>query len=248
MKAPRERAPPQGLIRDMQRWRGEEPAQRTYPTRMQLKGLILDLDGTLVDSLDSISHAYIAAVREVSGRTCTFDEVVSTLPIGPGETILTALLGRPSTSDDLACYHRHFEAGISGVTCYSGVPEALREVAASVPVAVFTGGGRTGAELLLGHTGLRRYISALVCGDEVARAKPAPDGVRSACEAVGVGPAEAAYVGDARRDLESARAAGVLAVAAAWGHEYDAEAPADVVLETPSDLIALVRGSATDGC
>jgi HAD superfamily hydrolase (TIGR01509 family) len=214
----------------------------------QFKGLILDLDGTLVDSLDSIPDAYIATVREVSGRTCTFEEIVSTLPIGPGEAILTALLGRPSTSEDLACYHRHFEAAISGVTCYPGVPEALRRVAASVPVAVFTGGGRTGAELLLGHTSLPRYLSALVCGDEVERSKPAPDGVWAACEALRVAPAEAAYVGDARRDLESAKAAGVVAVAAGWGHEYDATAPADVVLDTPSDLVALILGSATDGC
>ena len=61
MKAP-ERAPPQISSGTMPRWRGEGPAQRTYPTLMQLKGLILDLDGTLVDSLDSIPHAYIAAV------------------------------------------------------------------------------------------------------------------------------------------------------------------------------------------
>jgi HAD superfamily hydrolase (TIGR01549 family) len=214
----------------------------------QLKGLILDLDGTLVDSLDSIPVAYIATVREVSGRSCTRDEVVSTYPIGPGQAILTALLGRPSTGEDLACYQRHLEAGISRVRCYLGVPEALRRVAASVPVAVFTGGGRTGAELLLGHTSLRRYLSALVCGDEVERSKPAPDGVRAACVALGVASAEAAYVGDARRDLESAKAAGVLAVAAAWGHEYDATAQADVVLDTPSDLVALIRGCATDGC
>lgn len=84
----------------------------------RLKGLILDLDGTLVDSLDSIPGAYIVTVRELSGRTPTVDEVVGTLPIGPGEAILTALLGRPSTSEDIAWYHRHLEAGISGVTCY----------------------------------------------------------------------------------------------------------------------------------
>lgn len=82
----------------------------------------------------------------------------------------------------------------------------------------------------------------------MARAKPAPDGIRAACEALGVAPEEAAYVGDARRDLESARAAGVLAVAAGWGHEHDATAPADILLDTPLDLVALVRGSAADGC
>ena len=39
----------------------------------------------------------------------------------------------------------------------------------------------------------------------------------------------------------------MLSVAAGWGHEYDPTATADVVLDTPSDLVALVRGSATDG-
>jgi HAD superfamily hydrolase (TIGR01509 family) len=210
-----------------------------------LRGLILDLDGTLVDSLDSIPDAYIAAVLEVSGRTCTRDEVVATYPVGPGQAMLTALLGRTCTSEDLACYHRHLEAGLGRVTCYRGVREALHQTAAHVPVAVFTGAGRTAAELLLAHADLRRYLSALVGGDDVARPKPAPDGVWSACEALGVAPEEAAYVGDARRDIEAAMAAGVLAVAAGWGHEHEQTVPADVVLDAPSDLVALVGGSRT---
>lgn len=99
---------------------------------------------------------------------------------------------------------------------------------------------------MLDHTDLRRHLSALVCGDDVARPKPAPDGVLAACEALGVMPQDAAYVGDARRDLESAKAAGTLAVAAGWGHEYDATAPADVVLSSPSELVTLIGMSTVE--
>ena len=80
----------------------------------------------------------------------------------------------------------------------------------------------------------------MVGSDEVARPKPEPDGIIEACARVGLQVTDAAYVGDSMRDLEAARRSGALAVAAAWGHEHDGSAPADLVARTPGDLLALV--------
>jgi len=80
----------------------------------------------------------------------------------------------------------------------------------------------------------------LVGGDEVARPKPAPDGVLMIAAALGVRPDELAYVGDSPPDARAARAAGSHAALAAWGHMYDPAEPADSVLARPGDALALL--------
>ena len=186
--------------------------------------------------------AYVAAVLELTGRTVSPEEVVSHYSAGPAIAILTALLRRSSTPDDLACYHRHLESRVAGISCYGGIDEALERLMALVPMAVFTGAGREAAELLLRQVGLRRYFPVLVTGDDISHPKPAPDGVIAACEALGVAAERAAYVGDAPNDLRAAKAAGVVAVAAAWGHEFDASVASDTVIHAPSHLARLLGG------
>ena len=73
-------------------------------------------------------------------------------------------------------------------------------------LAVFTGADRVSLRLLLGRTGLLGRFEVTTGGDEVANAKPAPDGILLTCERLGVDPARAAYVGDSRPDMEAARA------------------------------------------
>ena len=75
--------------------------------------------------------------------------------------------------------------------------------------------------------------------------KPAPDGIRLACERMGLDPLEVAYVGDAPNDMRCARAAGSLAIGAGWGHQFDATVAADVVVARPDDVVAIVTGAGT---
>jgi phosphoglycolate phosphatase-like HAD superfamily hydrolase len=70
---------------------------------------------------------------------------------------------------------------------------------------------------------------------------PTPGGVLRACERLGVPAQAAAYVADARIDLEAARRAGVLPIAAGWGRLYQANAPAGMVLLRPRQLLGLLR-------
>jgi phosphoglycolate phosphatase-like HAD superfamily hydrolase len=105
---------------------------------------------------------------------------------------------------------------------------------------VSTGASTDAAEILLGAAGLSRFFDVVVGGDEVALPKPAPDGIRLACERLGVRPRNAAYVGDADVDLEAARRAGAVAIAAGWGHLYRPGHEADRVLRRPGELAMLL--------
>ncbi len=185
---------------------------------VELGAVIFDMDGTLLDSLDTVPVAYIATVEELTGRSCTVDEIVSNYSVGPGRAMLSELLGRPCEEADLARYHDHLRRRRSFVHPYPGVEGSLAKLAATLKVGVFTGAGRGAAEILLAHTGLRKYFDVVVTGDDVPRPKPAPDGILAACEALGSPVGEAAYVGDAPNDMQAAAAAEVLAVLAGWGH------------------------------
>jgi HAD superfamily hydrolase (TIGR01549 family) len=208
---------------------------------MQLAGVIWDMDGTLFDSSSVVPGAYIAALRESGSGEISAEQVIAVYGLGPPAVLLSHFLGRPATDEEVDRYHRELEAAARATAVYPGIVEVLEAMRPQVRLAVFTGASRRAAGILLTATGLSKFFDEVVGGDEVANAKPAPDGVLEACRRLSVLPAEAAYVGDAAVDLEAARRAEVLAVGAAWGHMYSADSVADVVARSPADVDALVR-------
>lgn len=92
--------------------------------------------------------------------------------------------------------------------------------------------------MLLESAGLP--VDVLIGGDQVARPKPAPDGILLAAEELGIDPVDVAYVGDSPLDLRAATSAGSHSAAAAWGHMYDQAERADVVLSGPLQALDLL--------
>jgi phosphoglycolate phosphatase len=81
---------------------------------------------------------------------------------------------------------------------------------------------------------------AVVSGDTTAYSKPHPEPLFEAARRLGVLPNECIYVGDDKRDIDAARAAGMLSYAATWGYlgEHAVETwQADVCLNTPLELL-----------
>lgn len=203
-------------------------------------GIVFDMDGTLIESHEVVPAAYRAAVLAGGGPERTDAEVIAGYSLGAPVDLLTHLLGRAATEADLAAYHAHLATLAERVTVYPGVAEALAEVAARVPVGLFTGASHRAAEILLDRVGLLDRFGVVLGGDQVPRPKPAPDGVELACRRLGVPPGRAAYVGDSPLDLRAARDSGAVAVAAAWGHQYDPAEAADLSAARPGDLLALL--------
>ena len=203
-----------------------------------LAAVIFDMDGTLFDSWQVVTDAFIASVTGAGGEPFTPDEIIAACRFGPPRAILDHLLSRPCRDEELADYHRRLRRDAWSIRTYPGLAAALEQLSARVPLALFTGADLDSVDILLTATDLRRHFKAIVAGDEIEHPKPAPDGLLLACDRLGVKPAHAAYVGDSPLDLEAARNAGVLAVGAAWGH---LEAGiADKVVHRPDDLLELL--------
>lgn len=207
--------------------------------RASIDAVIFDMDGTLIDSMDPVNEAFVETIVAAGGPTYTHADIIAAFPKGPSDRMLTHLLGRPVMAEDSSAYHRLLDEKAADLLPYPGITEAL-DAFAGKRLAMFTGADRVSLRLLLGRTGLLGRFEVTTGGDEVENAKPAPDGILLTCERLGVDPARAAYVGDSRPDMEAARAAGTLAVGAAWGNLWQDSHPADVTAAAPADLITLL--------
>jgi HAD superfamily hydrolase (TIGR01509 family) len=199
--------------------------------------LVWDMDGTLLDSTVAVPAAFAAAVARLGGPAVTPEQVVASYARGTPETILAHLTGRDIAAAEAEAYYR--ELADARVAPYPGVREALSELRTlRHAVAVFTGASRRAAQMLLRAAGLT--VDVLVGGDEVARPKPAGDGLLLAAARLGAAPGQLAYIGDSPLDLRAARAAGCHGAAAAWGHQYQRAEPADYTLAAPGDVLVLL--------
>jgi 2-phosphoglycolate phosphatase len=91
---------------------------------------------------------------------------------------------------------------------------------------------------------LSHRAAAIVSGDSTPKPKPAPDSILLACETAGVPPRLTLYVGDDLRDIQAAHAAGMRAIAAAWGYLGDGvpihDWNADATIAEPLDLLNIL--------
>jgi HAD superfamily hydrolase (TIGR01509 family) len=199
------------------------------------------MDGTLIDSGTVVPDAFVATAQALAGTTYTREQVIELYPLGPPASMLTRLLGRPCTADDLDAYHERLHTMASKIHPYPEIVSVLKTLRGHLPMAVFTGASGRAARMLLETTGLLEHFAVVIAGDELDRQKPHPDGILRACERLGVPAQAVAYVADAPIDLEAARRAGAVPVAAGWGHLFQASEPAQVVvLRRPRELLALL--------
>jgi len=212
--------------------------------------LIFDLDGTLVDSHGSI-HASIAAMRAKHGLpepTPEALEVAVSLP-------LRAMVARVTGAEDPALIETYASSYLENYVLtmvekshpFEGVAEMLDGcVARGFPIAVLTNKTEINARRICeGRFGASRFTTIIGSVPERPN-KPDPTGARFAAQQLGVAPDTCWLIGDSRIDVDTARAAGMLAIGVRWGINQELAlhiADADVLLDRPDELIGLVDAS-----
>ena len=214
-----------------------------------VRALIFDLDGTLIDSQRDLILSVNAMLSEM-GREQLHEDTISGY-IGHGAPQLVGrALGNGATEEERECalkfFLGYYEDHKMDTTCaYPGVPEALEQLA-SFPMAVLTNKPVRVSRRILDALGLAKYFRAVYGGNSFETKKPDPLGAQTILRELGAAPREAVLIGDSEVDVQTARNAGTLAAAVNYGFgTHDRAAyPADIYLESLTDLPALLRSAA----
>jgi HAD superfamily hydrolase (TIGR01509 family) len=195
---------------------------------------VWDMDGTLLDSTDSVPSGLATLIRTLTGDELVGPEdVIRSYSLGVPKAIVEGFVGHPIGVEQLESFYE--DLARRECVAYPGILAALDELRSrGYPVACFTGASRRSAEILLEAASVK--VDVLITGDEVDAPKPSGHGLHLAAAAIGVEVAALAYVGDSPTDAAAAHDAGSLALGARWGHlfepghaAHDLAAPADVL-------------------
>ena len=210
-----------------------------------LRTVLFDLDGTLIDSVRLILDSYHHSLATHGLPPRTDEEWLE----GVGTPLIAqfgALRETVGMVDALIATYREYNLKHhdSMVTVYPGVVDVVRELKqVGIGTGLVTSKNRSGAVRGLALAQLEPLMDVLVCADEVDNPKPHPEPVEKAVRLLGADPTTTVYVGDSIHDMRSGRAAGVRTAAVLWGpfgRSHLEEAQPDYWLERPSDVLDLV--------
>ena len=195
--------------------------------RWSVRAVLIDLDGTLLDTIADLAAAANAALVDLGRETRPVD-VMATF-VGKGVEVLMhraltgSLEGRAPLEQfepALDAFHHHY-ARINGryANLYPGVIEGLEAMLSmGLRLACVTNKPQSFSDALLERTGLLRYFSLVLGGDALPRKKPDPMPLLYACERFGIPAAETLMIGDSVNDALAARAAGMPVFIVPYGY------------------------------
>jgi pyrophosphatase PpaX len=222
----------------MQKQSAQSPYVRPY------QAVVFDLDGTLADTIPTVTRLYSHVLRQYTGRKWTLAELLQYF--GPPEDIIFERITNDKTlsATMLAEYYRLSEAHGTEFQAFTGVADVLTRLQSlGVRLGVFTSGVTEAALIRLRHAGLLDFFEAVIGGDQVTSYKPHPEGLQQLLRRFEVEPQATLYIGDSPLDVQAGRAAGATTAGVLWGvgaREMLAAAAPDHLVEDIGQLSALI--------
>ena len=192
---------------------------------MRFPVVLFDLDGTLIDSGPMILASMKHAAKTVLGRDVP-EEVLAAAVGGPGLVAQMRALDPDRVDDLVSTYRRHNEPLHEQLEAFWEVVEVLPRLRAEGRrLGIVTAKRRETVQLAFDRIpGLESSFEVVIGSEDTERHKPDPEPILEALARLEAAPEDAAYIGDSPFDVRAAKAAGVYAVAVAWGGIHGAEA------------------------
>lgn len=210
------------------------------PFAEPFEGVLLDLDGTLIDSIAAVERSWV--------RWCGEYDVDPARLLGfhgiPAAGVIAQLLPEDLRAQAFDRILALEVADVDGIVVLPGVADLLGALAdGGVPTAIVTSGTRDLAEARIAATGLP-HPPVVVTASDVARGKPFPDPWLEGARRLGVDPGQCVVLEDAVAGLRAARDAGCRALVAVLGTTAPAELEevADLVVPDVAHLGTSVEG------
>jgi len=206
------------------------------------RGIVFDLDGTLVDSSGDIVAAVNHALQENRKPTLAAPTILRF--VGDGARMLCArAAGMTEKEPDvdqvlasyLAFYLEHPVDHTRWMPHARGVLDELRRYR----LAIVTNKSRATTDVVLGRLGVRSLFSAIVADGDLFGLKPSPQPIIEAARLLGVEPGQLVVVGDGPQDVEAGRRAGGRTIGVLGGFlpkERLVAAQPDILIESLAEL------------
>lgn len=226
----------------------DNTAMRTHHL---FQAAIVDLDGTMIDTVGDFDIALQRAMADLGQRSPSREFIRCTIGKG-SENLITRVLaevGAPAALFDQAwARYQHHYLAINGehAEVFPGVVPGLQALqAAGLKLACLTNKPTAFALPLLQQKGLAPFFQQAFGGDAFVRKKPDPLPLLQTCKALGAEPGRTLMVGDSSNDAAAARAAGCAVVLVNYGYNHGEpveRAAPDAIVSSLAEVAALLPG------
>ena len=216
---------------------------------MSIKAVLFDLDGTLADTALDLGGALNTMLREQGLPEVSMDEI---RPVASHGASGLLKLGMNLDKSDpnharlrqqyLDTYETCFD---KDTVLFEGIDDLVQAIhARGLKWGIITNKPHTFTHRLVPQLGFSVAPDVVVSGDTTAEAKPSTKPMFYACDQINIAPEACLYVGDAERDMQAGKNAGMKTVLVSWGYihadDKTEEWPADSVIDTPEQLLQLL--------
>ena len=214
----------------------------------QIRLILFDLDGTLVDSVPDLAWCGNEMLRQLDLPQRGLDSARAWVGNGVERFVKRFISGEMDGEPEekvfrsgLEIFNRLYADNISGRSnLYPGVNEALQRFAGlDLHLACVTNKPEPFTSELIAAMGLASYFELVVAGDTTARKKPDPMPLHYAADHFGLEYAECLMVGDSSNDVSAARAAGFSIVCVPYGYNHGisiSESSPDLIVDNLKQL------------
>ena len=210
---------------------------------VRVDAVLLDIDGTIIDSNDAHAHAWVEAIQEDGLRTA-FDIVRPLIGMG-GDKLLRIAANLDAETDRGRRINKRqlrlFDCRLPDLQPTSGARALLKRIhECGIEIVVATSAHGDEVRKLLRQAGVADLIDEISSSDDAEESKPDPDIVLAALTRVQVPADRAVLVGDTPYDVDAALRAGVRTIALRCGGWWPDEAfeQAIAIFDDPADLLA----------
>lgn len=217
---------------------------------MPIRTVLFDLDGTLLDTAPDLAYALNEVLKQDSRPALKLDELRPLVSHGARALIEYAYRLRPGDEGYEERRQRLLEFYRNSLARetrpFPGIPELLDAIEArAMNWGVVTNKPSGLTEPLLDALLLLERAACVVSGDTIAHSKPHPAPMLLACERAGSHVTECLYIGDALRDIEAGRNAGMATLIAGFGYVPDntdlSAWNANGIVGSPADILAWIE-------
>ncbi len=217
---------------------------------IDVKAVLFDLDGTLLDTAPDFSFVLDTMMAHRQRPPVPYEQVRETVSDGARALVQLAFGLTPEHAEFeplrqelLTLYAKHLA---DNTKPFAGIDALLHVIeSAQMQWGIVTNKPVLYAAPILTALALEHRCRVLVCPDHVTRRKPDPEPLLIACEKLQCTPAEAVYIGDHRRDIECGLNAGMFTIACRWGYIHPNDPceawGADLIVDHPEQITALLQ-------